>query len=226
MKLRPIRLATLATFVLSAFAAFSGTVLGADSETEKGFVKLFDGRTLDGWEGKLNIFHVDDGAIVAGSLDEAIANNEFLCTRKEYENFELRLKAKLVGQGKNAGIQFRSKRIPNHHEVIGYQCDMGIAGADHVIWGALYDESRRRKFLAEGEQNELATKLKADDWNDFVVRCEGPRIQIWLNGYQTVDYLETEDVAKTGVIALQIHGGKPALASYKDIRIKELPAAR
>lgn len=58
------------------------------------------------------------------------------------------------------------------------------------------------------------------------MRCEGPRIQIWLNGYQTVDYKETEDVARSGVIALQIHGGKPAVASYQDIRIKELPATR
>ncbi len=174
----------------------------------------------------MKIFRVADRAVVAGSLEKPIPNNEFLCTKKQFENFELRLKAKLIGAGKNAGIQFRSKRIPNHHEVIGYQCDMGVSGADHVIWGALYDESRRRKFLAEGDQEKLAAALKPDDWNDFVIRCEGPRIQIWLNGYQTVDYREAEDVARTGVIALQIHGGKPALASYKDIRVKELPATR
>jgi hypothetical protein len=187
-------------------------------------VPLFNGASLAGWEGNLNIFRVENRAVVAGSKDKPVANNEFLCTKKQFGDFELRLKAKLVGQGKNAGIQFRSKRIPNHHEVIGYQCDMGISGADHVIWGALYDESRRRKFLAEGDQKKLTAALKADDWNDFVIRCEGPRIQIWLNGYQAVDYTEAEDVPRIGVIALQIHGGKPAVASYKDIRIKELPA--
>ncbi len=56
--------------------------------------------------------------------------NEFLCTKKTYGNFELRLEAKLVGKGDNAGIQFRTRRIPNHHEVSGYQADMGMLGND------------------------------------------------------------------------------------------------
>ncbi len=215
-----------ASFVLAiVFLAGHGASFTANarsSEPEPGFVSLFDGESLSGWEGNLKIFRVEQGAIVAGSLDAPIANNEFLCTRREFGDFELRLQAKLVGEGKNAGIQFRSKRIPNHHEVIGYQCDMGISGADHVIWGALYDESRRRKFLAEGAQDQLAEALQPAAWNDFVIRCEGPRIQIWLNGYQTVDFVETDDVAKRGVIALQIHGGQPALASYRNIRIKTL----
>ncbi|HJN11062.1 MAG TPA: DUF1080 domain-containing protein [Pirellulaceae bacterium] len=214
----------LGGWVLSSWAAFTTTNFAAEASDEQGFVPLFNGASLAGWEGNLNIFRVENRAVVAGSKDKPVANNEFLCTKKQFGDFELRLKAKLVGQGKNAGIQFRSKRIPNHHEVIGYQCDMGISGADHVIWGALYDESRRRKFLAEGDQKKLTAALKADDWNDFVIRCEGPRIQIWLNGYQAVDYTEAEDVPRIGVIALQIHGGKPAVASYKDIRIKELPA--
>lgn len=226
MKNHHPRFVIAAMLVLGSLATSNLSTLAGEVNLEEGFVPLFDGKSLAGWEGNLEIFRVTDQAIVAGSREKPIANNEFLCTKKQFANFELRLKAKLVGDGKNAGIQFRSKRIPNHHEVIGYQCDMGIAGADHVIWGALYDESRRRTFLAEGDQEKLAAALKTDDWNDFVVRCEGPRIQIWLNGYQTVDYKETEDVARSGVIALQIHGGKPAVASYQDIRIKELPATR
>ncbi len=188
---------------------------------EEGFASLFDGKTLTGWEGNKEIFSVKDGAIVAGNATERIANNEFLCSEKEYGDFELRLKAKLTGEGDNAGIQFRSKRIPDHHEVIGYQCDMGSAWG-RKIWGALYDESRRRKVLAEDEPEKAQKAVKVDDWNEFVIRCEGNHIQIWLNGLQTVDYTEKEDVAKTGIIGLQIHGGKPAVASYKDIRIKEL----
>ena len=153
---------------------------------EKGFVPLFDGKTLEGWEGKEGVFRVADKAIVAGNLKTKIPNNEFLCTEKTYSDFELRLQAKLIGEGKNAGIQFRSKRIPNHHEVIGYQADIGVSGKDHSIWGALYDESRRRKFLAEGDQEKLKKAVKSS-WNDFVIRCEGPRIQIWVNKIQTVD---------------------------------------
>ncbi len=187
-----------------------------------GFTSLFDGKTLDGWEGNLRMFRVKGGAIVAGSLKERIPNNEFLCTTKKYGNFELRLKAKRVGEGKNAGIQFRSVRIPNHHEMRGYQCDIGVMRG-RLIWGWLYDESRRRKFLAEADDEGLKKVFKPDDWNEIVIRCEGPRIRTWVNGFQTVDYTEAEDnIEQTGIIGLQIHSGPPAEASYKDIRIKEL----
>ncbi len=189
---------------------------------EPGFVSLFDGKTLAGWEGKADVFSVQEGAIVAGSLDKAIARNEFLCTKKIYADFELRLDAKLVGAGDNAGIQFRSRRIPKHHEVIGYQCDMG-SWKPGVIWGALYDESRRRKMLAEGNQQLIVKSLKKNDWNQLVIRCQGNHIQIWLNGYRTVDYREKDaKIAAKGIIGLQIHGGKPSMASYRNIRIKPL----
>ena len=195
----------------------------ARAEREANFVPLFDGKTFDGWEGNLEIFRIEDGAIVGGTLEERIPHNEFLCTTKEFGDFELRLKAKLVGKGNNAGIQFRSQRMPNHHEVIGYQCDMGTAFEIQNIWGYLYDESRRNKFLAEGDSQKISKVFKTDDWNEFVIRCEGPSIQIWLNGLQTVDYTEKDDkIWRRGIIGLQIHGGDPAEASYKDIRIKEL----
>lgn len=194
----------------------------ADSPKEDGFTPLFDGKTLKGWEGKQGMFRVEDGAVVAGTLKEKIPNNEFLCTEKTYKNFELRLKAKLVGEGANAGVQFRTKRIPNHHEVIGYQCDMGLMGKDN-IWGSLYDESRRKKFLVIGPQEAVQKAVKLNDWNDFVIRCEGPHIQLWVNGVQTVDYTEKEEgIEDSGIIALQIHGGPASEASYRDVRIKEL----
>lgn len=197
--------------------------LSADNPADEvGFVSLFDGKTLDGWEGKKEVFSVREGAIVAGSLKNPIPNNEFLCTTKIYGDFELRLQAKLVGPGNNAGIQFRSRRIPNHHEVIGYQCDMG-SWKPGVIWGALYDESRRRKMLAEGNQAEIVKALKKNDWNDLVIHCQKNRIQIWLNGVQTVNYLEKDTkIATKGIIGLQIHGGKPSMASYRKIRLKPL----
>jgi hypothetical protein len=193
---------------------------GAAQADEAPFTPLFDGKSFSGWEGNLKVFRIEDGAIVGGSLKEPIPRNEFLCTEKEFGDFELRLKAKLVGAGNNAGIQFRSQRIPNHHEVVGYQCDMGVAFGRN-IWGALYDESRRRKILAEGEQAAIQKAFKPNDWNEFVIRCDGDRVQIWLNGVPTVDYTEMDqDVARRGVVGLQIHGGAPAEASYKDIHIK------
>ena len=204
------------------FASLLLVSLGVPAVAEEGFAPLFDGKSLSGWEGNEKVFRVEKGAIVAGSLAQKIEHNEFLCTTQEYGDFELRLKAKLVGKGDNAGVQFRSQRIPKHFEVIGYQCDIGNASGKS-IWGALYDESRRKKFLVTGDHDKLTKVLKPDDFNDLVIRCEGARIQIWVNGEQTVDYTEEEkDIPRQGRIAVQIHGGEPAQASYKEIRIQKL----
>ena len=195
----------------------------ADVARAQEFKPLFDGKTFEGWEGNLDHFRIEDGAIVGGSLKEKVPRNEFICAKKEYADFELRLQVKVIGKGANAGIQIRSRRIPDHHEMIGYQADVGIAW-DNVWWGKLYDESRRKKILAEPESNDVIQKvLKPDDWNEYVVRCEGRRIQIWLNGKQTVDYTEPDkSIEQNGLIGLQIHGGPPSEAWYKDIKIKEL----
>lgn len=188
---------------------------------QRGAKRLFDGKSFKGWEGNLSLFRIEDGAIAGGTLKESIARNEFLCTTEEYDDFELRLKVKLIGDPAraNAGIQFRSKRIPNHHEVIGYQADMG-----QHYWGALYDESRRRKILAGPNLDELNKVLKRDDWNDYVIRAEGKRVRLSINGFQTADYAETDDsIEQRGHICLQIHGGPPSEAWYKEITIEPLP---
>ena len=184
------------------------------------WLHLFDGKTFNGWEGNLEIFRIEDGSIVGGTLDARIEHNEFLCTKKEFSNFELRLEVLAKGDGVNAGIQFRTRRIPNHHEVIGYQADVG-----KTWWGKLYDESRRNRILAEPDDSINMDKLvRQNKWNDYVIRCEGPRIQLWLNGVQTVDYTEVDDtVERNGVIAVQIHGGPPSEAWYRNIQIRELP---
>ena len=191
----------------------------AASEEPAAGVKLFDGRTLDGWEGSADWFRVQDGAIVAGTLDKRIPRNEFLSTAKEYGDFELRLKFKLLGKGANAGVQLRSRRIPDHHEMRGYQADLGEGW-----WGCLYDESRRNRVLAGPDKAELAKVLKLDDWNDYRIRCQGRHIQLWINGMQTVDYTEPDEkLEQRGLIAVQIHGGPPSEAWYKDLVIEELP---
>ena len=195
----------------------------ADSvKIESGFESLFDGKTFDGWEGNLKIFRIEDGAIIGGTMKEKIPHNEFLCTKREFGDFELRLQAKLVGDGANAGVQFRTKRIPNHHEVSGYQCDMGHMQG-RCIWGSLYDESRRNKFLAHGDKAEVEKVFKPGEWNEFRIRCEGAKTQLWLNGVKTVDFTEEDDSAvRSGVIAVQIHGGPPSEAFYRHIRIQRL----
>ncbi|MFI4877208.1 MAG: DUF1080 domain-containing protein [Blastopirellula sp. JB062] len=183
---------------------------------------LFDGKTLSGWEGKPQWFRVEDGAIVAGTLTKKIPNNEFLCTEEAYGDFELTLEAKLVGEGTNAGVQFRSRRIPDHHEMIGYQCDIGRS-PKRIIWGSLYDESRRKIFMAEGPAAQVDQVVKQGEWNRIKIRCVGRKIQIWVNDLQTVDYTEADkSIPQTGVIGLQIHSGPAAEASYRHLQLKKL----
>ena len=185
-------------------------------------VPLFDGRTFEGWEGDIgSVWRIEDGALVAGSLEKKQEKNNFLATKKSYANFELTLKWKLQGTEGfvNGGVQFRTKRIPDHHEVSGYQADLG-KGYD----GALYDESRRKKMLAQPAPEVLAKAQKPlGAWNDYRIRAEGNRIQIWLNGVQTVDYTETEPgIDLSGIIAVQIHGNATSIVHYKDLMIEEL----
>ena len=186
---------------------------------------LFDGRTFEGWEGDTTkIFRVEDGAIVGGSLKTSLSRNEFLCTKGEYGDFEIQLKFKLPGTTVNGGVQFRSRRVPNSSEMSGYQADLGYWDGKG-LWGDLYDESRRNKKLAEANQTELSKVLKLEDWNEYRIRCQGRRIQIWINGYRTVDYTEPDGkIEQKGLIGLQIHAGPPSEAWYKDIVITSLSA--
>jgi hypothetical protein len=196
------------------------SVCAASGPLGKREFRIFDGETFAGWEGDTNkTFRIEDGAIVAGTLKEKIPRNEFLCTTHNYTNFVLKLKFKLIGEGANAGVQFRTKRIPNHHEVSGYQADMG----DPSWWGCLYDESRRNKVLAKAPEDKVKKVLKRNDWNEYIIRAEGKHIQLFLNGLKTVDYMEDDPaIDGSGVIAVQIHGGPPSEAWYKDLRIQEL----
>ena len=196
---------------------FCVVVSGMATETSP--TPLFDGKTFKGWEGNEKFFRIEKGAVVGGNLKSRIPRNEFLCTKRTYKNFVLTLEVKLRGGPRaNAGIQIRTKRIPNHHEVIGYQADMGQGW-----WGSLYDESRRRTMLAKADPAVIKKVLKPDDWNKYVIRCEGPRIRLYLNGTLTVDYTEKDPkIPLEGIIGLQIHSGPPSEAWYREIRLQEL----
>ena len=185
---------------------------------------LTDGKTFDGWEGDTTQqWRIEDGAFTSGALDKKQARNDYLATKKVFGDFELTLKWKLQGTEGfvNGGVHFRSKRVPKGTEVSGFQADLG-AGYD----GALYDHLRRSKVIQRPSKEVLEKARKpTGEWNDYRIRAEGSRIQIWLNGVQTVDYTETDpSVETTGIIAIQIHGNSNAIVSYKDIAITELTA--
>ncbi|WP_341224550.1 DUF1080 domain-containing protein [uncultured Arcticibacterium sp.] len=183
---------------------------------------LFNGKTFDGWEGDtLNTWRIENGAIIGGSLDETVPNNEFLCTTNEYDNFHLKLKIKLTGEEGfiNSGIQFRSKRLQDPaYEMTGYQADYG-----DKYWVSLYDESRRNVTLIAPDSTEVLSWIKMNDWNDYEIKAEGKRIRLYINGHESIDYTEEDDtIPQSGLIGLQIHGGGKAEAAFKDIYIERL----
>jgi hypothetical protein len=186
-------------------------------------ISLFDGKTFNGWEGDTqSTWKIRDGAIVGGNLATKVPHNEFIKTARSFTNFVLELKFKLVGTEGfvNGGVQFRSiKSTKPAYEMIGYQADMGDGW-----WGCLYDESRRDKVLQKPDPAVVEKILHRQDWNDYKIRCEGNHIEIWLNGFKTVDYTETErGIAGSGLLGLQVHGGGQTEAWYKDIRLTPLP---
>ena len=183
---------------------------------------LFNGGNFDGWEGDINdVWRIENKEIVGGSLSKKQEENNFLCTINRYANFDLSLRIKLSGTKGfiNSGVQFRSERIRGSHEVAGYQADFG-AGHD----GALYDESRRKKFLARPPKSFLERNSRRDEWHDYRIRARGNHIELWVDGIQTVDYIEVESgLPSDGIIGLQIHGNGVAEVRFKDLMIEELP---
>ncbi len=192
------------------------TALSARSSAEDAFKSLFDGRTLEGWQGDDKLWSVEDGTIVGTTDNTELKHNTFLATTKTYKNFALKLKFKL--RNGNSGVQFRSKTFPEH-VVKGYQADI----ADNMFLGILYEEGGRG-ILANVQAAEVAKHVHKEDWNEYVITADGPHITQVLNGYTTVDYTENSEVgAKDGIIALQLHVGPKMRVWFKDIEIRELP---
>ena len=190
---------------------------------KEGFRSLFDGKSLSGWEGKSAFFRVEDSCIVAGRLDRQIPQNEFLVTEQTWENCEFIFEARLSGRGSNAGVQFWSQRLPGSNEMIGYQCDIG-AFKNGLLWGWLYDESRRNHFLASASQSDMQEWAHPKgEWNKLRVKAYTPRIQIWLNEHLVCDFKEIDaSISQSGHIGLQIHSGPPLECWFRELKIQEL----
>ena len=205
---------------VSLVLALAGAALAAET-AEEGFLPLFNGKDLTGWEGDAKLWIVEDGVLIGRS--PGIKYNDFLATTKTYGDFILRFQVKLVGEKGNSGVQFRSKRVPPpSHEVSGYQADIAPGW-----WGKLYDESRRGKVLAGPTDEDLKKALKPGEWNDYEVAAIGNKITMSINGAKTVEYTEEDEkIARDGIIAVQIHGGGPMEVQFKSIRIKEVKEAK
>jgi len=187
---------------------------------------LFDGTSLTGWDvraGEEQWWKAADGMIVGGSLTDNVPHNTFLATKESFTNFELVFKIRIRGAGGfvNSGIQIRSVRVPDSHEMRGYQVDAGPGW-----WGKLYDESRRNTVIGEPKDAKaLAAAIKEGEWNDYRIVAEGPAIRSWINGVAALDYVEQDAaIPLIGQIGIQVHGGGKALVEVKDFKIEVLPA--
>lgn len=215
----------------------------------KGMKSLFDGETLDGWDGDPRLWSVKDRVIHGETTADVKANgNTFLiCKSAKLKNFELRLSFRCNATN-NSGIQYRSKHITekvrNKWVVRGYQHEIRNEIKLPSVSGFIYDEGGltggRGRTCLVGEKAEfvdgkkkITGKLidqagweklfKLDDWNDVIIRCEGTHIQHYMNGRLTLDFKDAEKNALLeGILALQLHAGKPMWVEFKDIRIKHL----
>jgi hypothetical protein len=234
--------ASLAVVVASLALALTGRAVADEKAAEgqvqeEGFVSLFDGETLKGWEGK-DFWSVRDGAISGETTAEKpTQGNTFLIWRGgEVADFELRCQFRI--RNHNSGIQYRSSELDNF-VVGGYQADIDPTGR---YMGILYEE-RGRGILAErgtvvevdssGKKNFVGTTgdasvilkaVKDGEWNEYVIIAKGNHLVQKINGLTTMELIDNQaDRRKLkGILALQLHAGPPMLVQFKDLRIKHL----
>lgn len=209
---------------------------------EQGFVKIFNGKDLSGWDGDKRFWSVKDGVIHGETTrDNPAPYNTFLIWRGGVlGDFELRLSFRILSG--NSGVQVRSRHLGGWR-VKGYQVEVAPPRSK---MGLFYEE-RGRKRLATcgqkvvirpggkkevvaslGDPKKLQSVYKEKDWNDLVVIARGNHLVQKINGVVFSEIIDEdkENAASTGILALQLHAGPPTLVEFKNIRLKALSAAR
>lgn len=188
------------------------------------FTPLFNGKDLSGWNGRTELWSVENGEIAGSTFGTTLEHNEFLFTDGEYGNFILRAKVKLGNH--NSGIQFRSARNADG-TAAGYQADV----AEATYFGMLYEEKLRGILpywneKSEDERAKIANEVaKQGEWNEYEILADGDHIKMTLNGTVTCD-IEDPDGRDYGRIALQLHAGPEMRVWFKDIEIRDLDKER
>ena len=219
--------------------SFPALLLAA--EPEPGFTSMFNGKELTGWEGMPGWWRVENGCIVSKSTKEKP------CPRAHYlmwrggkpADFELRLEFRLLGEGGNSGVQFRSREVPEW-DTSGYQAD--IENGDQWT-GCLFEHTRGgvamrgEKVVIDAEGKKEITKLPGEDskallghfkrneWNSYTILARGADITLKINDVlmtQVTDH-QAGVAARDGIIALQMHPGPPMRIEFRNLRIKMLP---
>lgn len=207
----------IASLLLAALGSLSltGQATAAElpsQELADGFVPLFNGTDLSGWDGDPSLWSVAGGAIIGSTDHRPLSENSFLISEREFEDFVLRFEVKL--RNGNSGMQFRSART-ERWTVRGYQADL----ASGKGWGNLHGEGLPRGLILDGWQDRAEHVVRAG-WNRIEVLCTGHRIRISVNGTVTNDVLDPGE--RKGVLAMQLHRGEPMRVEFRNIRIRTL----
>ncbi|QEG25082.1 family 16 glycoside hydrolase [Mariniblastus fucicola] len=194
------------------------------AQTPEGFTSLFDGESLDGWEQKNGTaaYEVVDGTIKGTTATGS--PNSFLCSKKEYGDFELQFDVK-CDPDLNSGVQIRSVSKADYKKGRVHGPQVEIAGPA-LVSGFIYSEGTGRGWISQ-ERTEHK-HYKNDGWNSYKVVAQGKRVRTWING-ESVEDAEMPDVEPTkGFLGLQVHGipknKGPFSVQWKNIYIKELAA--
>jgi len=218
-----------------------GTALAAEDD---GFVPIFNGTDLTGWDGDPTFWSARDGAIRGESTDEKPCKRNTFCIWRGNDqvkdgilkDFEMLITFRL--RNGNSGIQYRSADLGNF-VVGGYQADID-AGNNFV--GIIYEERGRgiigrrthqvvidadgkREMVGKTcDEKELLASLTKGGWNEYVIVARGNHLVQRINGHTTVELTDNEEAKRLleGVLALQLHAGPPMLVQFKDIRLKRL----
>ncbi len=199
------------------------------------WVDLFDGKSLQGWQHHNGqaIYRVEDGAIVGRTAEGSV--NSFLCTRKDYGDFELEFEVK-VDPRLNSGVMIRSrqKTEPDGEgwnnavgRVYGPQVEIEGSGEKGAESGYVYGEATGRGWLTPKERLIPHKRVKDGEWNKFRILAKGPRIQTWINGEKVEDISdeETYRTHRSGFIGLQVHriraGTGPYEVAWRNLRLRE-----
>ena len=176
-----------------------------DFNDHDGYVSIFDGRTLDGWDGNPKFWRVEDGAIVGESTPERPSGNSYIAYRRmEAKDFTLKFEIKVEGNG-GSGLQYRSRTglpwlanispavtafngpVNLNWMMTGPQADFWPS---RVYTGQFYSENTPMRILAWrgqvvegfGDRQELGTLVKQNDWNQYVVIARGGTLLHIVNG--------------------------------------------
>lgn len=245
MKIRCPMLVAGVLLASTAFAADDSRVAPPESA---GMRSLFNGQDITNWDGDPRLWSVKEGVIHGETTAQNPAQgNTFLISKGgPVKDFELRLSFRSSSTN-NSGIQYRSKHITegkvrNQWVVRGYQHEIRNEVKLPNVSGFIYDEGGKRGRIClvgekatweDGKKNVSGMLIdqagfeklfKLDDWNDVVIVAQGNNIRHYMNGTLILDFTDNDPqlALKEGILAVQLHAGKPMWVEFKNLRIKDL----